>query len=96
MKVVVRRLAKLDLAEACRWYDEQRAGLGGRFRDATEELFVSLRDYPHIYPRVSERVRRAAVRGFPYGAFFVIDEDTVRVIAVIHNARSPEHWRLRR
>jgi hypothetical protein len=31
----------------------------------------------------------------PYGIFYVIEADTIRVIAILHKARSPEHWSYR-
>jgi plasmid stabilization system protein ParE len=36
------------------------------------------------------------MKSFPFGIFFRISEDTIRIIAVLHNARNPEHWRRRR
>jgi plasmid stabilization system protein ParE len=31
-----------------------------------------------------------------YGIFYVLDGQTIRVIAILHHARSPDHWKRRR
>jgi plasmid stabilization system protein ParE len=96
MKVTLRRLAKLDLLEARNWYDERRAGLGDELHEEIEAVLRRIADFPHLAPRVDQRVRRAALERFPYGIFYVVDGDAIRVIAILHRARSPEHWRRRR
>jgi toxin ParE1/3/4 len=93
MRLVLRRQAKLDLVEARRWYEERRPGLGESFVDAVDAVLAVVLDHPNLHPRVSERVRRASVGRFPYGIFYTVNGDTVRVIAVLHNARDPERWK---
>ena len=44
---------------------------------------------------VEEHIRRAALRRFPYGIFYMVDGGTIRVIAILHKARNPELWRHR-
>jgi plasmid stabilization system protein ParE len=48
-----------------------------------------------MHPRVDNRIRRAALHRFPYGIFYILDGETIRVIAILHRARSPEQWRRR-
>lgn len=93
MRLVVRRLAKLDLAEASRWYAARQPGLGDRLRAAVDEVLASICSQPLIHRRVDARTRRASVPGFPYGVFFVVTGEVVRVLAILHNARSPERWK---
>ncbi|HEX9668274.1 MAG TPA: type II toxin-antitoxin system RelE/ParE family toxin [Thermoanaerobaculia bacterium] len=95
MKVVLRRAAKLDLLEARNWYEERQPGLGDAFLDEVEAVLQSLPEYPEMHPRVERRVRRAVLNRFPYGLFYEINGETIGVLAVLHGARSPEHWRRR-
>ncbi|MFL6198120.1 MAG: type II toxin-antitoxin system RelE/ParE family toxin [Thermoanaerobaculia bacterium] len=95
MRLVLRRAAKRDLAEARRWYDERRAGLGKEFLSCVEATLSILRNHPYMFPRVDPRVRRATVERFPYGIFYSIDGETVRVLAVLHNARGAHGWKSR-
>ena len=96
MTIVFRRRAKLDLLEARRWYEEREPGLGIALLEEVEATLRQVQEYPEAHPRVDEHVRRAALRRFPYGVFYVIDGKTVRVIAILHRARSPEVWQRRR
>ena len=96
MRLVLRRQAKVDLREAFNWYEARQSGLGASFRAAVEATLSSIRENPKIYPRVDPAVRRAATTGrFPFGIFYRIDGDTIRVTAILHNARNPEHWKRR-
>ncbi len=96
MRLVLRRQAKADLREAIDWYEERKSDLGHSFLVAVEATLSLIRENPRIYPRVDPVVRRAATTGrFPFGIFYRIDGETIRVIAILHNARNPEHWKRR-
>lgn len=96
MKIVLRRRAKRDLVEARQWYDERRVGLGDALLEEVDESLDVVRRHPESHPRVDERVRKATLHRFPYGIFYVIESDTIRVIAILHHARNPDAWRRRR
>jgi toxin ParE1/3/4 len=95
LKIVLRRAAKVDLAEAREWYEKRQPGLSDALRLEVEAVLQSVREHPEIHPRVDKSVRRAALHRFPYGIFYVIEGGTIRVIAILHKARSPEHWSYR-
>jgi toxin ParE1/3/4 len=95
MRLVLRRQAKDDLREAFSWYEERQPGLGDSFRAAVDSILSSIQEHPSMYPRVDHSIRRAATERFPFGVFYRIDGDTIRVIAILHNARNPERWRRR-
>ena len=94
-KLVVRRAAKLDLAEARGWYDEQRPGLGRELVETVSESLDRIQEHPELYPQVDDQVHRAVLQRFPYAIFYIAKPDTIRVLAVLHHARSPEHWKRR-
>lgn len=95
MRVILRRAAKLDLLEARNWYEERQPGLGDAFLEEVEAAFQGMREFPAMHPRVDRRVRRALLQRFPYGVFYVVVGETLRVIAILHHARSPGRWRRR-
>lgn len=64
-KLVVRRAAKLDLAEARGWYDEQKPGLGRELVEAVSESLDRIRENPELYPQVDDQVHRALVQRSP-------------------------------
>jgi plasmid stabilization system protein ParE len=84
--------AEADLREASEWYDGRRAGLGGEFLAEVERSLTLIQESPNLFAEVHKNVRRALVKRFPYGVFYLAQPDGVIVLAVLHQARSPELW----
>jgi toxin ParE1/3/4 len=92
----IRPEAEADLNEAYRWYEHQREGLGADFLLCFEETLQKVRRNAEVYPHVRKPVRRAAIRRFPYGLFYVVEEEMVIVVGVFHASRDPKRWQSRR
>jgi plasmid stabilization system protein ParE len=90
--IIVRPEAEADIAAAFAWYEEQRAGLGTDFLDEIERCFQRIEDHPEAYSIAYRRYRRALTRRFPYKVFYVVEQDFVSIVAVIHAARHPQRW----
>jgi plasmid stabilization system protein ParE len=48
--------------------------------------------HPEAYPEAHPRVRRASLRRFPYGVFYVVRDDRIDVLAVYHARRRPRRF----
>jgi len=81
--------AESDLREANRWYQERRDGLEAEFIATVEACLTSIQSRPLAFPMVFDKVRRALLRRFPYGIFFVMEQDIVTVLACFHAKRDP-------
>lgn len=90
----VRRRAELDLAEAYAWYGSRSEGLGEAFLRAASACFARISSHPEAAPTVANRVRRARLRRFPYGVYYVVREDAIDVLAVYHSRRRPRRFDL--
>ena len=95
MRLIVRPEAEADIGNAYAWYEIQRPGLGQRFLDELSRCLDQVQSAPKRFQPVRDEVRRALVRRFPYGVFFVADERQVSVVAVLHMARDPVLWQER-
>ncbi len=93
--LAVRSEAATDIEEAYIWYERRRRGLGADFLLCLEEVFGRLLRDPGLYPVVYRDVRRALVRRFPYGVFYLVEESRVVVLAVFHSSRDPKEWQSR-
>ena len=93
LPVRIRREAELDLTEAFQWYEERREGLGADFLLCVQAALEVISRQPAIHPIVHRQVRRALIRRFPYGVFYLADNDRVTVIAVMHAMRNPTRWK---
>lgn len=82
-------LAEEELAHAANWYEEQRQGLGSRFVLAVEAKFEAIRRTPMLFSVVHKNVRRARIKGFPYGIFFEFDDSRIIIAAIYHARRDP-------
>jgi hypothetical protein len=54
LPVIVRPDAERDLLEAQRWYEAQRAGLGGEFRTAITDVLRLIGEWPLGFPTVHQ------------------------------------------
>jgi len=93
---IVRPEAEQDISEAFDWYEEQRKGLGHEFLLRVEATLDSLVYEPYVYAPIYKDIRRKLLRRFPYGVFYVVGDDNIVVLAVIHAKRHPRTWKLRR
>ena len=87
--------AELEMFEAALWYEREQAGLGFRFESEVDRIFTRILENPRQFPEVEEGARRALTRHFPYGIFFVLEDDLVTVFAVLHLHRHPDTWKAR-
>lgn len=89
-RIIIRPEAETDLSGAFHWYEEQNAGLGLEFFRCVEAAFDTIIRNPELYRKVYKDIRRALTSRFPYGVFYLIDENKVIIIAVFHAKRNPE------
>jgi plasmid stabilization system protein ParE len=84
------------MAEAARWYEHQRVGLGLDFLSAVDVAVIRIEENPRIGSRVpglgDEDIRRVFVRRFPYHVVYVELADRVQILAVAHDRRRPAYW----
>jgi len=93
--VRVRREAEREIETSFAWYEEQRPGLGREFLDELEVVYERLVGFPLSHTHVYRGLRRARLRRFPVGVFYLVTETEIRVVAVVHFARNPTVWRSR-
>ena len=87
--------AELDALEAASWYDRERNGLGLEFLTELRATFARIEEGPRHYPLVFRECRRAILRRFPFGVFFIVDADVATVLAITHLHRHSDVWQER-
>jgi plasmid stabilization system protein ParE len=92
-RLIVRPLAEGDLADAAGWYENEQSGLAVRFLNEVDRTFSTIRDRPLQFPVVRRDLRRALLHTFPYAVYFLLSDDDVTVVAVLHQRRNPKVWR---
>ena len=94
-RVIFTQGAREEVIEAQDWYEREAPGLGRHFREAIDALIERLSANPRQFPVVFKDVRRALLRRFPYSLFFVMEGETLLVIACFHASRDPAQWQKR-
>ena len=97
MKYQVRLVtaAEADIESAFNWYQSERFGLGLEFLAEMYAAFDSLEENPLKYQIQKSDIRRMLVRRFPYALYYLVENDLVTIIAVLHAARNPKSWQRR-
>ena len=95
LTILLRPEAEAEVEEAYHWYEQRREGLGADFLLCIEEALEKISRDPEAYPVVHKDVRRTLIRRFPYGIFYIVEEQNIAVLAVFHGRRDPKQWQSR-
>ena len=66
-RLFVREAARSDLAEALRWYESRRSGLGLEFLDAVSVSLARIEAQPDLFRVAVDDIRMAPLRRFTIG-----------------------------
>jgi plasmid stabilization system protein ParE len=94
-RLVFRLEARIDIKDATRWYEREQPGLGRQLVAELDRLFERILQNPGQFPKVDQEIHRALLHQFPYELYFRLTQESVRVLAVVHQRRHPDIWRLR-
>ncbi|MCL0096151.1 type II toxin-antitoxin system RelE/ParE family toxin [Thermodesulfovibrionales bacterium] len=88
-RVIIRPEAENDLKEAFSWHEDKRQGLGYNFLLQVDAGPRFIERNPKICPVEYKRTRKFLIKRFPYKIIYLVEEDRITVLAVIHVKRSP-------
>lgn len=94
-KIKILSEAELDLEEAYQWYEMQVNQLGSEFIRKVDDSLSLIQKTPFAYPIIYQNIRRKLLSRFPYGLFYLIEDDLILVIACFHVKRDPKQWKKR-
>ena len=95
-RVLVRPEAESDLLAAYGWYEEQSRGLGEVFLASVKESLDLLAKNPEAFQVIHRSIRRILIRRFPYGIFYIPQNDGISILAVLHVRRDPKILKARK
>lgn len=93
--LIIKPLAELDATKAVNWYNNKKAGLGEEFLLVLDAVIHAIERNPKQYQIVYKNIRRVFIQRFPYGIFFVVEENVIYVLAIQHTSRNPKIWKNR-
>lgn len=88
-RLLVRSQAELDIAEVAKWYNQKSPALGHSFVLAADASLLGVYRNPLFNTKYYKEIRKRNLSRFPYGIFYVVNEDLISVIAVKYLSLNP-------
>ena len=85
-----------DLQDSYDYYEQQLHGLGLDFLMSVEATLNHIARDPLHFQKVHKNKRKANLKRFPFGIFYIISKEYIIILAVIHLTRDPKVWRKRK
>ena len=95
IKLIIKPLAEIDAKETMLWYNDKLEGLGREFLLSLDAKINAIQRNPKQFPIKYKNIRRALIDRFPYGIFYIIENETIYILAIIHTKRNPTTWKKR-
>lgn len=92
MKLLFGLEADRDLEDAAVWYERREPGLGERFLVDVDYLLSQIQSGPQRFPVIGLDVRRGLTKRFPYAVYFLVHEESIVVMGILHQHRHPDTW----
>jgi hypothetical protein len=87
--------ARAELDSAIIYYENLRKGLGLSLLADVEVVLLRMRENPNQFARVHPLARRGKTNRFPYGLVYIVRQDEIFIVAVMHLSREPDYWKSR-
>lgn len=88
-RLLVRSQGELDIAEVAKWYNGKASGLGHGFVLAADAAIEAISRNPLLHIKYHKEIRKRNLSRFPYGIFYVVNEDLISIIAVKYLSLNP-------
>lgn len=89
MKIKILRSAQNDLLESYYFYELQQDGIGEYFLESLSADIESLKIYAGIHPLYFEKYHRLLSKRFPFAVYYQIQNEEIRIYAVVDCRRNP-------
>ena len=90
--VLYKPAAQAEIRDIAEYLEGQRPGFGRLFIEDIRRVEEFLRDNPGLYQLVNGPIRRAVLRRFPYGVFYIVEDEGILVLACFHLHRDPRSY----
>jgi len=95
LPVILRPAADAEISTTYHELEEIRIGLGQRFLASARVVFERIEDNPELYGLIWQDVRAARLKRFRHVVYYVVLDDRIEVLAVLHGSRDSGVWQSR-
>jgi len=96
MRLIYHQAAEAELISVARFYETRIGGLGRDFLVEFEQCIEVILEAPGRWRMVQDDLRRYLMPRFPYGLYYRIEGDEVRLLVVKHHSQHPDYGMKRR
>lgn len=75
------------------WYEEQLPGLGAEFLLDLDQAIDRAANLPLAYESLYGNVRRILTKRLPFAVYFILEDESIEIIAILHQQRAPDAWK---
>ena len=94
-KLLINHFAQNDIEKAREYFNDKKKALGDEFWKEVKAKLEQIEKNPNQFQIIVDDTRRANLKRFPFGVFYIVKNLIVNVFGVIHYRRSPELWQKR-
>ena len=91
MDLMLDPAAEAEIEAAAVYYQKIDERLRHDFLAEVDEAFDRILTYPHIWKCVVKHYRRLNLKRFPFAIIYALEE-SIYIIAVMHERRKPNYW----
>ena len=94
-KTIITKAADRDFIEYFSRYAKESLGLAKKFKENIKQEIEFLSNAPFACAAISKEARQTITHKFPFRIIFIIEDDNIVIIAILHHKRSPAIWQKR-
>ena len=91
-RVAYEEQVELDLISAVSYYNDQQKGLGARFFKEYLGQLNHIKRNPFEFQFRYDEIHAAPLKVFPFLIFYIVEDDLIIILSVIHSSQNPENW----
>jgi len=91
VKLIYHPAVEAELVAVARFYEERVKGLGVGFLDEFEQCVTLIVSAPERWRVVRGDKRRFLMPRFPYGLYYRVVADEVRLLVIKHHSQHPDY-----
>ena len=81
-----------EIKASYEWYQDKALGLGSDFINELESGFEAIISLHDTWPIFSKGFRRYILPRFPFSVIYRKHDNSIYIVAVMHNSRKPGYW----
>ena len=81
-----------EIKSSYEWYQNQAEGLGEDFLEELESAYEAITELPGTWPKFTTNCRRFLLSKFPFSVIYQVNNNSIFVLAIMHNSRKPGYW----